>query len=88
MATVDLFNAESTDVATFRDGDTVFREGDPGDLKAVDKKKARLNCVHHLLQQMPYQEVRRDPVALPLRERQEGYRRVQILPELIVPEVY
>ncbi|HXZ53828.1 MAG TPA: polyphosphate kinase 2 [Burkholderiales bacterium] len=57
-------------------------------VQAVDKKNARLNCMHHLLRQMPYQEVRRDPVALPLRERHEGYRRVQIPPELIVPEVY
>ena len=57
-------------------------------VQAVDKKKARLNCMHHLLRQMPYEEVRRDPVALPLRERHEGYRRVQIPPELIVPELY
>src|SRR5215467_10211088 len=55
---------------------------------AVDKKKARLNCMHHLLRQMPYQEVYRDPVSLPLRERHEGYRRVQLPPELMVPEVY
>jgi polyphosphate kinase 2 len=57
-------------------------------VQAVDKKKARLNCMHHLLHQMPYQEVYRDPVTLPPREHHEGYRRVQIPPELVVPEVY
>jgi len=57
-------------------------------VQAVDKKKARLNCMHHLLSQMPYQEVYRDPVTLPLRERHEGYRRVRLPAELMVPEVY
>ncbi|MCX7153135.1 MAG: polyphosphate kinase 2 [Proteobacteria bacterium] len=28
-------------------------------VQAVDKKKARLNCIHHLLEQMPYQEIER-----------------------------
>jgi polyphosphate kinase 2 len=57
-------------------------------VQAVDKKKARLNCMHHLLRQMPYQEVYRDQVLLPVRERHEGYRRVQLPSELMVPEVY
>ena len=35
MATVDLFNAETTELAAFRAGDTVFREGEPGDLMYV-----------------------------------------------------
>jgi len=57
-------------------------------VQAVDKKKARLNCMHHLLGQMPYREVYREPVALPLRERHEGYRRIQLPRELMVPEIY
>jgi len=35
MATVDLFHAEDTEIVAFRAGDTVFREGDPGDLMYV-----------------------------------------------------
>ena len=31
-------------------------------VEAVDKKKARLNCIHHLLSQMPYGEVQRAPI--------------------------
>jgi Polyphosphate kinase 2 (PPK2) len=26
-------------------------------VEGVDKKKARLNCIHHLLQQVPYEDV-------------------------------
>ena len=57
-------------------------------VQAVEKKKARLNCMHHLLRQMPYHEVYRESVTLPVRERHEGYRRVQLPSELMVPEVY
>src|SRR3984885_10667795 len=31
-------------------------------VEGVDKKKARLNCIHHLLQQVPYQDVPHDPI--------------------------
>jgi polyphosphate kinase len=34
---------------------------------AVDKKKARLNCIAHLLDQIPYQDIAREPVILPAR---------------------
>jgi polyphosphate kinase len=57
-------------------------------VQAVDKKKARLNCIHHLLSQMPYNEVPRPEIVLPLRERHEGYRRSPIPAELLVPEIY
>jgi polyphosphate kinase 2 (PPK2 family) len=57
-------------------------------VQAVDKKKARLNCMHHLLHRVPYREVQREPVTLPHREHHEGYRRTRIPPELLVEEVY
>jgi len=57
-------------------------------VQAVDKKKARLNCIHHLLQQMPYAEVPHAEIVLPNRERSPDYRRNPIPDELIVPEVY
>ena len=34
-------------------------------VQAVDKKKARLNCIAHLLDQIPYQEIAHAPVVLP-----------------------
>jgi len=38
-------------------------------VEAVDKKRARLNCISHLLSQIPYQEVPHKQVALPPRIR-------------------
>jgi polyphosphate kinase 2 len=55
---------------------------------ADDKKKARLNCIHHLLNQMPYEEVSRPTAELPLRQRHEDYSRQPVSQEIIVPQVY
>ncbi len=57
-------------------------------VQAVDKKKARLNCIHHLLEQMPYQEIERPGIELPKRERHENYRRAPVPQEIVVPEIY
>jgi polyphosphate kinase 2 len=57
-------------------------------VEAVDKKKARLNCIRHLLSLIPYQEVARPPVALPQRERQPNYSRRPVPKEMYVPDVY
>src|SRR3954451_1940056 len=42
---------------------------------AVDKKRARLNCIDHLLRQFPYEEMKKSTVVLPERERHEHYSR-------------
>ncbi|AKZ61731.1 polyphosphate kinase [Herbaspirillum hiltneri N3] len=57
-------------------------------VQAVDKKKARLNCIHHLLSQMPYGEVEHAPISLPERERHDDYFRREVSSEILVPEVY
>ncbi|PZP34419.1 MAG: polyphosphate kinase 2 [Roseateles depolymerans] len=57
-------------------------------VKADDKKRARLNCIQHLLDQMPYAEVPHSDVQLPERERREDYIRQPVPQSLIVPEVY
>ena len=41
-------------------------------VEAVDKKRARLNCISHLLAQIPYGDVAHPPVHLPDRERHDG----------------
>jgi hypothetical protein len=56
--------------------------------QAVDKKKARLNCIHHLLDQMPYREVEHPTIVLPTRERHEDYVRHPVPANMMVPEVY
>ncbi len=53
-----------------------------------DKKRARLNCIAHLLSQIPYEEIPHDPVALPERVFNPNYERRVIPSELYVPERY
>lgn len=55
---------------------------------ANNKKKARLNCIHHLLDQIPYQDVEREEVTLPERVHNEGYRRNEVSTDMIVPQAY
>jgi len=57
-------------------------------VKADDKKRARLNCIHHLLSQMPYQEVPHADIELPARERREDYTRNPVPDDIMVPEIY
>jgi polyphosphate kinase len=55
---------------------------------AVDKKRARLNCIDHLLAQFPYTEIRKEPSVLPKREHHEHYSRQAVPANMVVPEVY
>ena len=53
-----------------------------------DKKAARLNCIEHLLAQIPYEEQPHDEVELPARRSNPDYER-EVLPEtLFVPEKF
>jgi polyphosphate kinase 2 len=53
-----------------------------------DKKRARLNCIHHLLEQIPYQGLHHEPVELPERVFNPDYERDTLPPELHVPKRY
>jgi polyphosphate kinase 2 (PPK2 family) len=57
-------------------------------LRSDDKKRARLNCIHHLLSQIPYQEINHDPVLLPDRVHNPDYFRGPLPREIFVPAVY
>ena len=57
-------------------------------VQAVDKKKARLNCIHHLLSQVDYHEVEQPQVLLPDRLRNPEYIRGPVPQEIMVPQVY
>ena len=57
-------------------------------VQAVDKKKARLNCIDHLLAQVPYHEVEHPQVELPGRVRNPDYIRHPVPADMIVPEKY
>jgi len=57
-------------------------------VEAVDKKKARLNCIHHLLSQVPSEEIEREPVTLPARVHNPNYLRHPVPKEMFVPAIY
>jgi polyphosphate kinase 2 len=57
-------------------------------VQAVDKKRARLNCIHHLLRQFDYVEVAHTAIELPERERHPDYIRHPLPASIFVPEVY
>ncbi len=57
-------------------------------VQAVDKKRARLNCIQHLLTQFDYHEIEKPLVDLPERERHDDYIRHPVPASMIVPEVY
>jgi polyphosphate kinase len=57
-------------------------------VEADDKKKARLNCIHHFLTLIPYQEVVREPMKLPERVHNPDYAREPVPDDMYVPDVY
>jgi len=57
-------------------------------VEAVDKKRARLNCMHHLLSMIPYEEVHHDEVLLPPRTHNPEYHRGPIPKKMYVPSIY
>jgi polyphosphate kinase len=57
-------------------------------INADDKKRARLNCIRHLLQQIPYRDMRPIEVEVPPRQPDTGYRRPKKSAQRFVPQVY
>jgi len=55
---------------------------------ANDKRRARLNCIAHLLSVIPYKEVEREKVKLPKRQKAKGYVEPSDRPHKHVPQVY
>ncbi|MBP7242073.1 MAG: polyphosphate kinase 2, partial [Amaricoccus sp.] len=57
-------------------------------VQGVDKKRARLNCIDHLLSLVPYEEVPHEEITLPERVFNPEYERKVLPPELYVPQKY
>jgi polyphosphate kinase 2 len=57
-------------------------------VEAVDKRRARLNCIHHLLSVVVPGEVQREPVSLPARVHNSNYVRAPIPKDMFVPTRY
>ena len=58
-------------------------------VQAVDKKRARLNCIHHLLQAVPVPgDARSRRSCCPSASAHEHYSRQAVPEEMLVPEIY
>jgi polyphosphate kinase 2 len=57
-------------------------------VNADDKKCARLNCIHHLLSMIPFEDLTPEPIDLPPRQPEGGYVRPPITDQTFVPERY
>jgi polyphosphate kinase 2 len=57
-------------------------------VNADNKRCARLNCIHHLLNMIRYEDLTPEPIILPPRQQEEGYIRPPITDQTFVPEFY
>ncbi|HOQ04372.1 MAG TPA: polyphosphate kinase 2 [Anaerohalosphaeraceae bacterium] len=57
-------------------------------VEADDKRRARLNCIAHLLSMIPYKDLTPPPIKLPPRQKDKGYVRPPITDQNFVPQVY
>jgi polyphosphate kinase 2 len=57
-------------------------------VNADDKKRARLNCISHLLSMIPYKDLKPRPIKLPPRQKKVGYVRPPIEDQNFVPEKF
>nr|WP_156820007.1 polyphosphate kinase 2 [Synechococcus sp. PCC 7336] len=53
-----------------------------------NKRKARLNCIAHLLSMIPYKNLAPEPLVLPPRQQDSEYLRPPISLQTFVPEIY
>jgi len=57
-------------------------------VEADDKKRARLNCIHHILSKIPYVDMTPDPPELPPRKSADNYVRPPLNEQFFVPQIY
>ena len=57
-------------------------------VNADSKKRARLNCIKHLLSMIPYQDLTPQQIKLPPRQDAAGYVRPPMTDQTFVPEEY
>ncbi len=55
---------------------------------ADEKKRARLNCISHLLSMIPYQKIEHERIALPPRQNDKGYIRPPLADQTFIPSRY
>ncbi|HEY1797632.1 MAG TPA: polyphosphate kinase 2 [Stellaceae bacterium] len=55
---------------------------------ADNKKRARLNCIAHLLSRVPYKDLKPVEFPLPPRQSDDSYQRPKMSDQRFVPEIY
>lgn len=57
-------------------------------VEADDKKRARLNCISHILSKIPYQDMTPEPLELPPRKPASDYTRPPLNEQFFVPRIH
>ena len=57
-------------------------------VNADEKKRARLNCITHLLSLIPYEDLTHEQIDIPPRQSDAGYVRPPMTDQTFVPEVH
>jgi len=57
-------------------------------VKSDIKKHARLNCIHHLLSLIPYEDLTPEPIKLPKRRDDSAYIRPPMSDQTFIPDIY
>jgi polyphosphate kinase len=57
-------------------------------VEADDKRRARLNCIRHLLSKVPYEDMTPEPFELPPRKASGDYHRPPLNEQFFVPNLY
>ena len=57
-------------------------------VNADDKKRARINCIHHLLSMIPFKDLTPARIKLPPRQKEDSYVRPPMSDQHFIPEVY
>ncbi len=57
-------------------------------VEADEKKRARLNCISHLLNQIAYEDLTPPPLALPKRQKNIDYERPPLKDQNFIPDRY
>jgi polyphosphate kinase len=57
-------------------------------VNADNKKRARLNCIRHLLDQIPYRDMKPVEIEVPPRQADTDYKRPKMSSQRFVPDVY
>ena len=57
-------------------------------VNADTKKRARLNCIRHLLDQIPYRDMKPVEIEVPPRQSDTDYKRPKMSSQRFVPDIY